>query len=344
MFAEILSHPNVVNVATRDDIGDGVKQIGVLPEVQYNSSQLISYHRVDGDLDNFLFVAASPATYAVSTKTKVYAVEADVILPRRNADGAPFLMNLWTGEVTPIAQYEELSDNQIKVHISLQAYQATMITVAPLQKPLVHAVTTSAQLIRRDAHGLFVRSNVSGTYVSKLSSGNTVKSTIGKIPAAIELGNWTLSVDDWQPTDDIYSADTVHVKHKLQLDTLEPWTSFPDLEDVSGIGTYSTSFDTSSWPADAGAVLNIPTFTGSFRLRINGKKLPPQDQLDTMFDIGSWLKKGRNEIEIEVATPLLNRLRVADPSVYGVATRQDYGLVGTVNVMPYREVKICRER
>jgi hypothetical protein len=322
-----------------------MQTLGVLPEVQYNSSQLISYHRVDGDLDNFLFVAASPATYAVSTKTKVYAAQADVILPRRGANVAPLLMNLWTGEVTPIAQYEELSDTQIKVHISLEAYQATMITLAPLKKTLVHAVATTAQLIRRDQTGLYVRSNVSGTYTTELSTGKTVKSTIGTIPPTLELTNWTLSVDDWQPTDDILSPDTNHVQHKLQLDTLKPWTSFPELEDVSGIGSYSTTFDLGAdWPADAGAVLNIPTFTGSFRLRVNGEKLPPQDQLATMFDVSPWLKKGSNKIEVEVATPLLNRLRVADPSVYGVAARQDYGLVGPVTLLPYREVKICRGR
>lgn len=318
---------------------------GVLPEVQYNSSQLISYHRVDGDLDYFLLVAASPATYAVSTKTKVYAVETDVILPRRSANGVPFLMDLWTGDVTPIAQYEELSDSQIKVHISLEAYQGMMITIAPLEKAPVHAVTTTAQLVGRDAHGLYVRSNVSGTYTSKLSTGKTIKSTIGTIPPRVELRNWTLTVDDWRPTDDVYSTETVHVHHELHLDTLEPWTSYPELEDTSGVGTYATAFDLGAdWPADAGAVLGIPTFTGSFRVRLNGEQLPALDQLGAEFDVGQWLKKGRNEIEIEVATPLLNRLRVVDPSVYGPAARQAYGLVGPVVVMPYRQVRVCRER
>jgi hypothetical protein len=49
------------------------------------------------------------------------------------------------------------------------------------------------------------------------------------------------------------------------------------------------------------------------------------------------LRPGRNSIEVEVATSLINRLRTATPSIYGIATRQDYGLLGPVRVLPYRQ-------
>ncbi|KAH8882940.1 secreted protein [Thozetella sp. PMI_491] len=342
IFAEILSHPNVATVATRDDFGPGVAKIGVVPRVQYNSSQLISYQRVDGDLDHFLLVAASPATYAVSTKTKVTAVEADVLLPRRSKDGVPFLMDLWTGDVTPVGQYEEISDTQIKVHVSLRAYQGMMITVAPVAKAPVHAVRSTAQSVQRKDAGLFVRSNITATVSSELSSGEVITSVFDNIPAAQELKNWTLHVQDWQPTSDLNSTDTIYVNHTLQLDTLAPWTNFTELQDVSGLGWYTTSFDLGeSWPADAGAMLSIPSIVGSFRLTLNGQKLPPQDQLDVNFDVGPWLRKGVNTIEIEVATTLLNRLRITQAGVYGVATRQAYGLVGPISLSPYREAKIA---
>ncbi len=317
-------------------------KISVLPAVQYNSSQLISYQRVDGDLDHFLLVAASPATFAVSTKTKVFAVEADVLLPRRSKSGVPLIMDLWTGDMTPIGNYEEVSDTQVRVHVSLQAYQGMMITMAPLSQVPVHAVSSMAQSVHRKDAGLFVRSNVTGSFSSELSSGETVASVIDTLPAVIELKNWTLQVQDWQPTSDINSTDTIYVNHTLQMDTLAPWTSFPELQDASGMGWYTTSFDLGSeWPADAGAMLSIPNFVGSFRLTLNGEKLPPQDQLDVLFDVGPWLKQGVNTIEVEVATTLLNRMRVAEPSVYGIATRQAYGLVSPLDLMPYREAKIA---
>ena len=42
-------------------------------------------------------------------------------------------------------------------------------------------------------------------------------------------------------------------------------------------------------------------------------------------------------IEVEVASTLINRLRTVTPAVYGVATRQAYGLVGPVRLVPYAE-------
>ncbi|MFF1720767.1 hypothetical protein [Streptomyces sviceus] len=42
-------------------------------------------------------------------------------------------------------------------------------------------------------------------------------------------------------------------------------------------------------------------------------------------------------VEIEVATPLINRLRVEQPTVFGGVARQDHGLVGPVRLVPYAQ-------
>ncbi|ORY64798.1 uncharacterized protein BCR38DRAFT_523382 [Pseudomassariella vexata] len=115
----------------------------VVPDNQYPSSQLINYYRIYEDLDDFLFVAASPATFAVPTKTKVVDVEVDVVLPRRTKNQIPILIDLWTGQMTPISVYTELSPGHIKLHISLEIYQATMITPVPLIVIPIHAINTT---------------------------------------------------------------------------------------------------------------------------------------------------------------------------------------------------------
>jgi hypothetical protein len=111
---------------------------------------------------------------------------------------------------------------------------------------------------------------------------------------------------------------------------------------VSGVGTYKTTFNLANWPSDAGAMLEIPSFLGSFRLTVNGQKLPPADQLAVEFDIGPWLHVGVNSLEVEVATTLLNRLRITEPYVYAIATRQPFGLVGPVRIVPCREEVISQ--
>lgn len=328
-------------MATRTDIGPGVAQLPVGPDVQVNNSQIINHHRVVDDLDYFLLVAAAPSEFSVNRKVIVNNAESDIILPRRSKHVAPFLMDLWTGEVTPIAQYEELSNTQIKLHVKIKAYSSMMIGLFPVKKTPVHATTSDALSLRSDESGLHLRANVSGKYTTELSTGKSVKTNIPKIVPAQELKGWKLTVEDWQPTSNISSPETVYTTHKLKdLDTLQPWTSYDELVDVSGIGTYSTTFTLEKWSADDGAILDIPDFIGSFRLKVNGKKLPPQDQLDTEFDVGPWLKKGKNTLEIEVASTLLNRLRVVSPSAYAVAARQAYGLVSPIMLKPYVEKTI----
>ncbi|MYS72839.1 hypothetical protein GTY88_20820, partial [Streptomyces sp. SID5926] len=74
-----------------------------------------------------------------------------------------------------------------------------------------------------------------------------------------------------------------------------------------------------------------------FRVRVNGRDADPVDRLDPVVDVGPLLRRGANTIEIEVATPLANRLRVSRPEVFGGLTRQEYGLVGPVRLIPYAQ-------
>ena len=122
------------------------------------------------------------------------------------------------------------------------------------------------------------------------------------------------------------------------LASLQSWSKVSGLEDVSGIGRYRTTVDLGEdWTADDGAYLELGEVNDTFRVRVNGELLDPLDPMDAVVDLGHTLVPGTNVIEVEVASTLLNRLRVVTPSVYGVATRQSYGLVGPVRLVPYVE-------
>ena len=110
----------------------------------------------------------------------------------------------------------------------------------------------------------------------------------------------------------------------------------PGLEDVSGVGRYTTTVGLGrDWTAEDGAVLDLGDVKDTFRVTVNGKEVGPCDWLDPRVDVGPCLRKGRNTIEVEVTTTLLNRLRTVTPDVYGVAPRQAYGLLGPVRLVPY---------
>jgi hypothetical protein len=74
---------------------------------------------------------------------------------------------------------------------------------------------------------------------------------------------------------------------------------------------------------------------------INDEWIGPVDQLAERIDISAWLTGGDNKIVLEVASNLINRLRLVDPVVYGVVTRQAVGLVGNVEVRHFAVRKLA---
>ncbi|MEV6345506.1 glycosyl hydrolase [Actinoplanes sp. NPDC051851] len=136
---------------------------------------------------------------------------------------------------------------------------------------------------------------------------------------SLTLTDWDLDVEDWRP-------DGV-TTHHLSLTGLPPWSAVPELEDVSGIGRYRTTVVSTH---AARALLTLGKVVDTCRVRLNGHPLPPIDVLQPTADL--HLCPGPNTIEVEVATTLLNRLRTTNPTVFGIATRQAYGLLGPVTL------------
>ena len=106
--------------------------------------------------------------------------------------------------------------------------------------------------------------------------------------------------------------------HTLTLDGLKAWSDIPELQDVSGIGRYTTTVD---WNGSGGAYLDLGEVFDTYRVTVNGSALPPADQLYTTVDVGPYLKPGANTITVEVATTLLNRLRAGDVAYAGASAR-----------------------
>ncbi|MGW0580840.1 hypothetical protein ACWD25_33965, partial [Streptomyces sp. NPDC002920] len=81
--------------------------------------------------------------------------------------------------------------------------------------------------------------------------------------------------------------------------------------------------------------LELGQLSDTARVTVNGVRAPAVDRLHPVVEIGALLRPGLNVIEVEVATPLVNRLRVARPDVFGGVARQDHGLLGPVRLVPY---------
>jgi hypothetical protein len=159
----------------------------------------------------------------------------------------------------------------------------------------------------------------------------------------MNLGNWKLKVEDWKPGSTLTTTSKEVIN--VALGDLKPWHKVLELQNASGIGTYTTSFTMpKGWNEGVGAYLNLGIVNFAYKLKINGKEVKTS-QVNTLSDIGPYIKSGTNTIEVEVATTLNNRLK----DLYNVTRRTvDYygllgsggnsaidGLGGVVTVTPY---------
>ncbi|KAL3291100.1 alpha-L-rhamnosidase [Colletotrichum asianum] len=336
----LLSLSNVVNVSNSSGIPAGLEKLGLSPAVTHSASPLIHIRREHGEFDLYFFTANSSST----------GVSQDVLLPIRHEHVAPLELDPWSGEVTLAGQYT-IMNGRLKVGISLEPQQSKMLIVAPSSADVVHVVNSTADSIFRNSRSgqLFVRNGEAGDYTIVLSNGSQVITTFKAPLSALELTDWALDIDDWQPANENPSDDvedivaTKLVHHSFNLTTLNPWSDIDGLQNVSGNATYSTEFvlGTADAPygSDTGAYMELDMFQGSFRAKVNGKTLGSLDQMAHRFDVSKWLRNGNNTLEMEVATSLINRMSAFQPQYYEQYARQKYGL-RSVTIRPFSQVAL----
>jgi hypothetical protein len=344
VVGELLAEPSVRLVPDRNLVPDALIELGVGPDVQYSErSQLLSSHRVDRGVDLYYFCSGR---HQDAPNRPFDTVDQTVTLRRTHGGAIPYELDAWTGTIARVAVYQEVGD-RIRLRVKLKPGETTIIALGRRDwhndraGTDLHATSTDADELRSTGERLFVRATRAGTYTTTLAvgGGRDVTTTIEQVPDAQTLSRWSLAVDDWQPGSS--PTETVVHQHELTLEGLVPWAEIPELLDVSGLGRYRTTVQLGDpWTGGHGAYLDLGQVFDTYRVTVNGRPLPPGDQLDTVVDVGPHLRVGTNTVEVEVATTLNNRLRVADPEVYGANARQAYGLIGPVRLVPYGEAPV----
>lgn len=348
-LAQLVRQPRVRRVSSQAEIAGALKSLGIRAAAQPRQpSNLLTFRRTAGDVD-YYFVwnqnRIAPATGKPEPRAQAFDQEVSF-----EGSGQPFTLDAWTGKIIPIGTYQRQGD-RVTTRVSLAPGESALIAIgregwqrAALGSTPgpVHATSTTADEVVKGEHGdLRVRADRPGGYLTELSDGRVVRSTIGKVPTARTLSDWHLSVEDWQPGDT--ATQTRKVRHELDLDRLRPWPDIPELRDVSGRGTYTArvTLDQDWTGADRGARLELDPLLDSARLEVNGKDAGYLDPDNPVTDVTRFLRRGTNTIRIEVATTLRNRLRTLLAPFAG-ADRQPSGLAGQVRLVPYREAVVAR--
>ncbi|MFC5828196.1 glycosyl hydrolase [Nonomuraea insulae] len=330
LLADLLAEPTVRTVAAAADVPTALASLGVHPDIRYATpSTLLTMRRVDGEVDYYYLCNGK---HQENAKPPVTPIDHEVTLARTAHDGVPYLLDPWTGRASRIARYAEDGEG-VRLRVTLQPGQANLVAIG---RPglfgdeagrRAHVTDTDADVARFSGRRLLIRATRSGAYTTTLSDGRTFTTAIGPVPSPVPLSSWRLRVEDRSPS---------KTTHSVTLDRLLPWTEIPELADASGIGSYTTTVELDG----TGAYLELGEVTDTCRVTVNDRRLDPVDQIHPVIDLGPYLRRGTNTIEVEVATPLGNRLRVADPAVYAGLARQPYGLLGPVRLVPYGEAQV----
>ncbi|GAA4485311.1 glycosyl hydrolase [Actinoallomurus oryzae] len=331
-FEQLRRYGNVRRVAAEDDVPQALAALGVRPRAGFvEPSSLVGVQRRGQDVNVYYWYNASDeqakATVSVAAR------------------GIPYRLDPWTGRVEPIASYGVQGDHTV-LNLDVAPGDIALVAVsdappAGTRPPSTHVVSTTADQVVLDAGKPVLRTTRNGRQTTVLSDGRQVVTDVRTVPAAQPLSQWGLSLASWHqgsgpqqtaitqlPEQQVTAAPDTHL--------LPAWSTLPGMQSVSGVGTYRTTFDVKAdSQRNAGAYLDLGQVTTTYRVAVNGRSLPPSDQLDSArIDLGPYLRSGHNEVVVTVASMLGN-------AIAGKAADQ-YGLVGPVTLIPYVDVPLSR--
>ena len=332
IIAELKNQPTVKQVFSVNDVVNALNELNISPAAKYHQqSSLLNYHRQVDDKDIYYFYNYGNVDTYRDAST-IETVETTVTL---KGTGVPYQFNTWTGEISPIAKYTKNGDS-VTVDISLAGNDSTVIVLMDAMSD-VQTVTSSSLDIDYDENNQLIAkgSNQQDTVV--LNNGEQKTVSLPKAQDSFVITNWDLTIESWLPGD----TPTSTLKQEIKVGTLNnlvPWNKIEGCQNVSGIGTYKASFDVNQgWKDGSGAYLDLGAITDTYTLSINGQ-LVKANQIDTLIDIGPYLKTGTNTIEVKVASTLLNAVLAVNED--DDRSEDEYGILNDVQVIPYTYCKV----
>ncbi|KAI8212848.1 hypothetical protein K4K52_006995 [Colletotrichum sp. SAR 10_76] len=269
---------------------------------------------------------------------------------------APFILDAWTGKRIALAVYQNTSTG-ITTRVGLKAHQTLILelSVSTENNLFVIEYSPNVESIHSSSSGnLDIWLHGSDEAWLKLSNGTQIALPPAASPAqaVIILSPWHLVVNSYGPSADNDTLEgEVTIIDGGQLDSLRPWTNIYGIEHLSGVGTYSTSFE---WVVDdqAAVTINFGTVLNTLRAWVNGKQLAPVDPTDPVADISRLIITGNNTLKVEVTTTLFNSVKAnvdrifsiglgpQTPTYYTEAAWEKFGLIEPVEFRSFRTLTV----
>lgn len=310
LVAEMKQYPNV-RTATQAGTPDALRELGVEPRIgrMVPDSKLLTHLREENGvwyafIYNMQYTDSEPFCGAV----------------RLGVEGKPYLLDAWTGEISPVGLYQH-RDGSTWMDVTLAPGQACLFAIDPAGAAERHAeaVTEGAGVCGGEAIVW-----MPGEHTVEYSDGS-YRVITAECPAGVEITDWTLQVESWNAGDKvvihedrglgIVTDEVYYETKKTLIDAgkveLVSWNDIPAVgREISGIGRYTGRFTLpESWQPENVAILTFGSAQGAtLKVAVNGKAAKPVDFDALCVDISDLLQPGENTVTVELATTLNNRL------------------------------------
>lgn len=314
IVTEMKSLPNVREAKHQQDVYPILQEMGICPYTEFETSNKNILTHVQ-EADGKLFVYAYNMQYS---ETEDFAFTMKV-----KGIGKTYVIDCWNGTVEEAGAYRQEAGRTV-LDLSLAPGAACMYVIDQKEAADIHVESHTFDRIVKNGEKLQAIAEKTGIYETIMSDG-TKKEISVEVPDDIELATWNLEVEDWNEgekkeiledrglgivTKEVY-YETEKTKITVGETTLKPWKEMEKVgPEVSGIGHYTTTFELpENWTEAQGAKLKIGSVNKhTVRVWVNQEQADVVDFDTLAIDISHLLKKGRNEICVEVTTSLNNRL------------------------------------
>ncbi len=281
-LSELLEKNCVYQIASEDELVDLLKEIGIYPSANYREeSDLVTLHRQAEEIDFYWM-------YNRGEEIENLTIDFD-------GEGTPYELDLWTGEIKAITDYE-VNNGKVSIPAIIEAGDAKAVMITP--------------------------SNLDGIEADQIKEAAAEP---GEGSISLKNCAWTLEIESWTKDEsDPKELSTVKTNlSPLVLNELTGWSDINGLEIVSGNAVYTTSFQYDS-EVSGDEVIHLSLAEGTVAvtdLSLNGNSISV-NQKTGKAEIGNYLKTGENQISISIATGLSNARMQEATREYGLTDVQ----------------------
>lgn len=318
-LAILAATANVAEVSARDEVPGALRDLSVSPDAAYSQSALEATRfvdAVDGSSYYFLYHNPNPRNSGMinaagSTLYKsAEPISAEVSLA---GTGVPFRLDAWTGEVQRIAPYRAV-DGAVATSVTLHGGESTIIALLP-EDIDVEAIP-AADLPVRDG-------SANPPAILDLSSAiwNLELQSFG--PDESEANLQGRIVPQFETPYAIYRDPSLSSVTTVQFEGISPgiWADLPataeqleamgvdSMQNVSGIGFYTTAFDLPpDWTAAVAVSLELDYSQDQVtQVVVNGEVLDRINVIADTVNVTPYLQPGLNSLTVKLVTGLFNR-------------------------------------